>query len=325
MKIGWRHFLACSAVLALLLSGTALAADKTLTITSGPMGGDWYSIGGVLGELAKEAMPGTVVTTTTGGAVENLPKVNAGQADLGLTMAKLYHEALTGTVSFAGRGKLENVRALGFLANIPMSFFLVREDNPLSSIDEIKARKAKIRLLTSKKGSSPALAAELMLGKYGITFDDIKAWGGSVSFVSYAEAANLIKDGHADAWVGPMVSGITQLTATTKMKMLPISNASLDRLRDEDHYVKTTLPKDKYYFVKADTPHMAEAVILILRGNLPDETAYAVTKAVLENPDRIRGVHQTYAGFDPASAWQNLGGPLHPAAEKCYKDKRLLK
>jgi len=146
-----------------------------------------------------------------------------------------------------------------------------------------------------------------------------------VSFVSYAEAANLIKDGHADAWVGPMVSGITQLTATTKMKMLPISNASLDRLRDEDHYVKTTLPKDKYYFVKADTPHMAEAVILILRGNLPDETAYAVTKAVLENPDRIRGVHQTYAGFDPASAWQNLGGPLHPAAEKCYKDKRLLK
>ena len=325
MMRGRRYVIGLAVVLTMSLPGTAIAADKILTITSGPIGGDWYSMGGVLGELAKEAMPGTVVTTTTGGAVENLPKVNSGQADLGLTMAKLYHEALTGTVSFASRGKQENVRALGFLANIPMSFFLVREDNPISSIEEIKARKARLRILTSKKGSSPALAAELMLGKYGITFDDIKAWGGSVSFVSYAEAANLIKDGHADAWVGPMVSGIMQLTATTKMKMLPIAPAALDRLRDEDHYVRITLPKDKYYFVKADTPHMAEAVILIVRRNLPDDTVYALTKAVLEHPDRLRAVHQTYAGFDPASAWQNVGGPLHPAAERYYKEKHYLK
>jgi len=325
MKRGRRRVIGLAAAIMLILSGTVLAADKTLTITSGPMGGDWYSLGGVLGELVKEAMPGTVVTTTTGGAVENLPKVNTGQADLGLTMAKLYHEAATGTVSFAGRGKQENVRALAFLANIPMSFFLVKEEYPLSSIEEIKVRKAKLRVLTSKKGSSPALAAELMLGKYGITFDDIKAWGGSVSFVSYAEAANLIKDGHADAWIGPMVSGIMQLTATVKMKMLPIAPAVLDRLRDDDHYVKVTLPKDKYYFVKSDTPHMAEAVVLVVRGNLPDGTVYALTRAVLEHPDRLRAVHQTYAGFDPPSAWRNVGGPLHPAAERCYKDKRYLK
>jgi TRAP transporter TAXI family solute receptor len=320
-----RIVIGLTAVLTLFFTGPTSAAEKMLTITSGPMGGDWYSLGGVFGELAKEAMPGTVVTTTTGGAVENLPKINAGQADLGLTMAKLYHEALAGTVSFASRGKEENVRAVAFLANIPMSFFLVREDNPLASIEEIKTRKVKLRLLTSKKGSSPALAAELMLAKYGITFDEIKAWGGSVSFVSYAEAADLIKDGHADAWVGPMVSGIMQLTTTVKMKMLPIAPPVLDRLRDEDHYVKITLPKGKYYFVKADTPHMAEAVILIVRRDLPDDTVYALTKAVLEHPDRVRAVHQTYAAFDPATAWQNLGGPLHPAAEKCYKDLRLLK
>ncbi|HSO18091.1 MAG TPA: TAXI family TRAP transporter solute-binding subunit, partial [Desulfosarcina sp.] len=304
---------------------TAQSQVSSFTISSGPMGGDWYSLGGALGEMAKEAMPGAVVTVTTGGAVENLPKVNAGQSDLGLTMAKLYHEALTGTESFSSRGKQENVRALAFLANIPMSFFLVKEGNPLASIDEIKAQKKKVRILTSKKGSSPALAAELMLGKYGITFEDIKNWGGSVNYVSYAEAANLIKDGHADAWIGPMVSGIVELTTTERMKMLPIAPAALDKLRDEDHYVKMTLPKDKYYFVKADTPHMAESVILIIRKDLPDDKVYALTKAVLENPERVRAIHQTYAGFDPATAWQNLGGPLHPGAEKCFKEKGFMK
>jgi len=109
------------------------------------------------------------------------------------------------------------------------------------------------------------------------------------------------------------------------MKMLPIAPAALDRLRDEDHYVRTTLPKDKYYFVKADTPHMAEAVILIVRKDLPDNTVYALTKAVLKNPDRVRAIHQTYAGFDPATAWQNVGGPLHPGAEKCFKEMGFIK
>ncbi|RJR32691.1 MAG: TAXI family TRAP transporter solute-binding subunit [Desulfobacteraceae bacterium] len=304
---------------------TAQAQTSSFTISSGPMGGDWYSLGGALGEMAKEAMPGAVVTVTTGGAVENLPKVNGGQSDLGLTMAKLYHEALTGTESFASRGKQENVRAMAFLANIPMSFFLVKEGNPLASIEEIKAQKKKVRILTSKKGSSPALAAELMLGKYGITFQDIKTWGGSVGYVSYAEAANLIKDGHADAWIGPMVSGIVELTTTEKMKMLPIAPAALDKLRDEDHYVRITLPKGKYYFVKADTPHMAEAVILIVRKNVPDKDVYALTKAVLKNPDRVRAIHQTYAGFDPSTAWQNVGGPLHPGAEKCFREMGFMK
>lgn len=314
-----------AAFMTLWALGTGLAADKTLTISSGPMGGDWYSLGGALGEMAKEVLPGTVVTVTTGGAVENLPKINAGQADLALTMAKLYHEGLTGKESFAARGKQENVRAMAFLANIPMSFFLVREGSPLTSIEEIKAQKKKVRVLTSRKGSSPALAAQLMLAKYGITFEDIAAWGGSVGYVSYAEAANLIKDGHADAWIGPMVSGIVELTVTVKMKMLPIAPAVLDRLRDEDQYVRMVLPKDKYYFVKANTPHMAEAVILIVRKDLPENTVYTLTKAVLANPDRLRNIHQTYAGFDPANAWRNVGGPLHPGAEKSFRERGFLK
>lgn len=308
-----------------LAAGPALAGPATFTVTSGPMGGDFYSLGGALGELVKGVLPGTVVTTTTGGSLENLPKVDAGQADLGLTMAKLYHEALTGAGAYAERGKEENVRAVAYLANIPMSFFLVKEGNPLASIDEFKAKKVPLRILTSKKGSSPALAAEKMLEKYGISFDDIKAWGGSVSYVSYAEASNLIKDGHADAFIGPMVSGIVELTTTEKMKMLPISEAALDQLRDQDSYVKTVLPKDKYYFVTKDTPHMAEAVILVTRKDLDDATVQAVTKAILTHPDAVRNIHKTYAGFDPAAAWQNVGGPLHPGAEKAYKELGYMK
>lgn len=308
---------------ALILAGftpQSAAQVKTFTVTSGPMGGDWYSIGGAIGEMAKQIYPGAIVTVTTGGALENVAKVNAGKADVGLTMAKLYGEALTATGEYDGKPKMENLRAIAFLANIPMSFFLVKEGYGAGSINEVKEKKMPIRLLTSKKGSSPSVAAELMLGKYGITFDDIKNWGGSVSFVSYAEASNLIKDGHADAWVGPMVSAIVELTTTVRMRMLPITPEVLEQLRDQHNYVKIMLPKDRYYFVNQETPHMAEAVILVLQKSLADDMVYELTKTLSENKDRIRSIHQTYSGYDPAVACQNLGGPMHPGAERYYKE-----
>lgn len=298
------------------------AQVKSFTISSGPMGGDWYSIGGAMGEIAKRVFPGAVVTVTTGGALENLAKVNSAKADIGLSMAKLYLESLTGTKEFEGKA-MPNVRAIAFLANIPMSFFLVKDDNPIGSIEDIKNKK--IRILTSKKGSSPSLATELMLKEYGITFDDIKRWGGSVSFVSYAEASNLIKDGHADAWIGPMVSAIMELTVMVKMKMLPIKDSVLDKLKNDHNYAKITLPKNLYYFVEKDTPHMAEVVIVITRKDAPVEAIYQFTKELLENPDRIRKIHKTYSEFDPRNAWQNVGGPLHPGAEKYYREKGYLK
>ena len=206
-----------------------------------------------------------------------------------------------------------------------MSYFLVKADNPLNSIEEVKAKKLPIRILTSKKGSSPSLAAELMLAQYGITFDDINKWGGSVSFVSYAEASNLIKDGHADAWVGPMVSAIVELTTTTKMKQLTIKPAVIDKLKKEFNYAEVVLPKDKYYFVTKDTPQMAEAVIVIAQEKLSTDDVYNFTAALMKNAERIQGIHKTYSGFDPATAWQNVGGPLHPGALKYYKEKGYLK
>ena len=79
---------------------------------------------------------------TTGGALANAAKVNSGKADLGLTMAKLYGEAMSSTGAYEGKPKMENLRGIAFLAYIPMSYFLVKADNPISSIEEIKEKTA---------------------------------------------------------------------------------------------------------------------------------------------------------------------------------------
>ena len=95
-------FVIVSLTVCCTLVGLSPAQAGSFTITSGPMGGDWYSIGGAMGEMAKATFPGAVVTVTTGGALANVAKVNAGKADVGLSMAKLYAEAL------AGKGKYKD-------------------------------------------------------------------------------------------------------------------------------------------------------------------------------------------------------------------------
>ncbi|MDR1241552.1 MAG: TAXI family TRAP transporter solute-binding subunit [Deltaproteobacteria bacterium] len=317
-------------VLALTLSSApgAGAADpvlKTFTVTSGPLGGDFYALGGVIGEVAKSVLPGTTVSVNTGGAVENVLKIEGGKADLGTGMVKLYLESLQGTGAYAGRPPVKNVQVMMYVTPMPMSFFLVKEDSPFKSIADIAASKPKIRLLTSKRGSSPSVASENMLKYYGFDYDAIESWGGSVQYVSYAEASSLIQDGHADAFVGPIVSSINELITSVKMRMLPIDPAVLDKLT-ADGYMSYTLKKGQYYFVAEDIPHMAESVILPVGAGLPDDAVYKLTKALCEKPELIRNVHPTYAVFEPERCPSYIEPQhIHPGALRYYKERGWLR
>ena len=326
MKKGLISLLVAVVMLAAGLAQMPQAAElKTFTITSGPLGGDFYALGGVIGEAARSVMPDATVSVNTGGSVENLLKIDAGKADLGTSMIKLYEESLKAEGVFANRKPVQNVKIMMYVAPMPMSFFLVREDSPYTSIADIARTKPKIRLLTSKKGSSPAVASENMLKQYGLSFEDIKEWGGSVSYVSYAEASSLIQDGHADAYVGPIVSSINELITTVKMKMLPIDQAVLDKL-SSDGYMTFTIKAGQYYFITKDTPHMAETVVLPVGANLPDDAVYALTKVLCEKPEMIRNVHQTYSVFDPSKSADHIAVQyIHPGALRYYKEKGWVK
>lgn len=316
------HLLLC-AVCSLGLAPSAIAAPalKTFTITSGPLGGDFYALGGVIGEAAKSVMPGTTVSVNTGGAIENVLKIDAGKADLGTSMAKLYMESLKGVETFKGRKPVTKVSVLMYVAPMPMAFFMVKENSPYTSIQDIVDKKPKLRLLTSMKGSSPATASENMLKTYGITYDTIREWGGTVSFVSYAEASSLMQDGHADAYVGPMVSAINEMVTTVKMKLLSIDPAKLEKL-EADGYMVYALKKGAYYFVKDDTPHMAEVVILSIGKNLPEDIVYNLTKVLCEKPQMIRGVHATYAVFEPSKCPSYIDPQyIHAGALRYYTEQ----
>ena len=61
--------------------------------------------------------------------------------------------------------------------------------------------------------------------------------------------------------------------------------------------------------------------------DLPEPVAYTVTRTVLDNKDALVRGHAGLAEFDPKTAWQpeKVGIPLHPGAEKAYREKGWMK
>ena len=90
-------------------------------------------------------------------------------------------------------------------------------------------------------------------------------------------------------------------------------------------YGQATIPAGAYDFVKANTPVMTESPILVVRDDVDADTVYLITKAIYENPDKIRGAGATYAKFDPKSMAKISGGPIHPGALRFYKEVGLVK
>ena len=296
-----------------------------LTISAGPVGGGWYNVGGTIAEIIKSSIPGSEITVMTGGGIGNPTRVNEGKADIGFTQGGIYYAALNGLEPY--EKKHTNIQGMLFLANLPMAWLIVDEDFPINSIEEIKEKHFPIKLGTTTLLSTPELATRRILAEYGITYDDIKSWGGKVTFGSYADIGNLIKDGHLNAYMGAVssVPAMEELIITHKMKLLPVKEEAIDAVVKKYGYSKTVVPKGTFYFVSQDLPFLVEQMILVVRADLSNDIVYAVTKAICENAEEIRQAVAFYKVFDPAKAFNISGGPLHPGAEKYFKDAGYIK
>jgi TRAP transporter TAXI family solute receptor len=64
---------------------------------------------------------------------------------------------------------------------------------------------------------------------------------------------------------------------------------------------------------------------LITHDGVSDETAYQMTKLLFENLDKLSAAHAAAKAIDPAKALDGMPVPLHPGAERYYKEKGLIK
>lgn len=289
-------------------------------------GSGWHVLGANIASVIKEYLPkGSIVDVLPySGGVGNCLLLDRGKADIALGFPVETGLAIKGLEPYDE--PIPDLRALVGRTDTYWFAFAVRSDSGIRSIDQIKNQKYPLRLAILPKGSSGEWMTRTVLNAYGISYSDIKSWGGKVMSGSFAAAVALIKENKADAFGQVCTPGHptwTELCTTVNMNFLPVKEDIINKLADKYGYVKGVIPEGAFRGVKEDISTLGFYTMLITTSDLPEDVAYIITKAVCENKPRIVSAYKAFEVFDPKTAWK-VPVPLHEGARKYYEEMGLM-
>jgi len=314
---------------AVTLASAQSAAPVNLAFATLGSGSAWYVYGATIAELLRKTLPpgSNIDVKPFSGGVGNPKLVAKNETPLALSFTVTNRWAFEGREAYDS--KLENLRGLvGGLDTYYLNAIVARKLN-VNSLKDVKDRKIPVKFTTQPVGSLGEFAARQLLKEYGISYADIKAWGGSVTNVNYNIVVDAFKDGRADlliAVVTPKHPSVTEIATFSDVKFLELEPDRVHALTAFG-YKPATMPADTFKNQSAAVKTVGFPTVLITNTTMPEPVAYTVTKTMIESKDALVRGHAGLAEFDPKTAWkpEEVGIPLHPGAERAFREKGWMK
>lgn len=332
-----RNFGAQCAALSLSLGfGKALAAESTpgpvkITIASFQIGSSWYVYAVTLGQILGGVLPkgSTIDTPPLGGGAANTRLVEGGKATVGFSHTVANRWAWDGTVAYDKPMR----RLRGLVGGLDVYYLAVLASGKNAGPDletYFHKQKPDARIDLNPAGSIATYAGRLELGLAGVSDEELKKHGGSVSMVPASVIRDDITSGRADAFVNVITVGhplTTQITQVHEMTFLQPSEKLLKEMHDKYGFTQAVLPKGTFKGQVRDVTLPHTTTTLIGRDDLPDWLAYDITKAMCEHTEQLVTATKALKDFKPEDAWkpENIGLPLHPGAARYYRERGWMK
>lgn len=291
------------------LSAPALAAEMRLM--TGPQGGVWVPLGGQLKDIWEKAVPGLNVQALPGAGIANVRAIEEAKAEAGFGNSISTVDGLAGNAPFTKKhDSICNVASL-----YPQYFQMVVPAN--SGINSVKDLKGKA-ITTQPRGNTGELITGQLLKVHGLSYSDVK-----VSFVSYTDSVEQVKDGHAQAFsLGTAIpsGAVMDLASARDVKLLDLSGDLEGMRKLNPGYTLVTVPKGTYPKQEQDVKVIGYATHVVASCKLPAEQVYAMTKAIADNVPALAATSKALAGLTPKIMAEDIGVPFHPGAAKFYKE-----
>ncbi len=329
-----RLTLAVVLILALGVSGVSAQAPApaqpvSLAFATLDTGSAWYVYGATMAELLRRALPpgSNIDIKPRAGGVGNPRLVAKNETPLGFGFTVTNRWAYEGKEAYTE--KMENLR--GLVGGLDTYYLVAVATKKLgiSSVREIKDKKLPVKVYTQPIGALGEFAGRQLLRAAGMSYADIKSWGGSTNHVGYNIIIDAFKDGRADilfAVVTPKHPSVSEIVTGVDVEFLGLDAETAKALLPLG-YSAATMPADTFKSQTKPVSTVGFPTVLITNKDLPEAVAYTVTKTVLDNKDALVRGHAGLAEFEPKTAWQpdKVGIPLHPGAEKAYREKGWMK
>ena len=316
MRVKTRFALLAAATLT--FSSAAQAAPVFINILTGGTSGVYYPIGVGLSQIYSDGIAGSKTSVqATKASVENLNLLQAGRGELALALGDSVADAKNGVEDAGFKAPLTKLRALG--GAYPNYIQIVAsKESGIKTLADLKGKT--ISVGAPKSGTE--LNARAIFKAAGLTYEDM----GKVQYLPFAESVELIKNRQLDATLqssGLGMAAIRDLSSVMPLNYVAIPSEVVAKIGNPA-YQSAMIPANTYDGQAEAVPTVAITNILVTRADLPDDVVYDMTRLLFDNLGRLGNSHSAAKDIKLEAAAQNLPIPLHPGAERYYKEKGAL-
>lgn len=302
-------------------------------IGTGGAGGTYFAVGGLIANVISRppgsrpcerggscGVPGLIaVAESTEGSVQNVNRIADGRMESGLVQADIAYWAYRGEAGFEERGPVEKLRVIANLYPEAMHI-VVRRNAGIPDIGSLEGK----RVALGARQSGTLVDARLILDAHGLSDTDVTPF-----YYSVDAAAAALRNGEIDAFffvAGTPAPAIATLAEGSPVGLLQIAGPPAIALRERYPFFQTAVIAPGAYTGVLATQTIAVGAQWVVSADVEEELVYEITRALWrpENRRLMRTGHPQMRQITLDSALTGLSIPLHPGAERYYREAGLL-
>lgn len=307
------------AMLVAALAGGPAAAQQFVNVLTGGTSGVYYPLGVALTNLFAKALPSAKVSVqATNASVENLNLLQSGRGELAFTLGDSLSDAWNGK---ADAGFAQPLKKLRGVAGIYPNYvqIVATAASGVKTLADLKGK----RISVGAPKSGTELNTRAVLRAIGLTYNDFA----KVEYLPFGDSVDLMKNRQLDLTLqsaGLGVSSIKDLATSVEIVVVPVPPDVVQKINDPA-YQATVIPANTYKGQTADVPAIAIPNFLVTREEVPAETVHAMLAAIYDNLPMLVAAHSAAKDIKLENAAKGMPVPLHPGAEKFFRERGVLK
>ncbi len=327
---GTRMGMMALALGAALLGQPAVApAGEGFMLATGRTTGKSFAVGVGISSLAKvKLMPlhkMDLSAVESGGFVHNVRMLQSNEAQFAILQAMFGHFARTGTGTFAGEAPDDKIRAIAMLWRDADHFVIDKafeKTGTIADLDQLRGMPVSLGANTP----GPIDSNRLLLSHLGIDVDNAF----NLTPLNYRQSSEALRRGEIKGMstpIRPPAPHIENVLASSggQHTLLEFTDEQIAKADGGlGLWTPYVIPAATYPGQQRDIQTVAKSNLLVARADVSDEVVYQVTKAMFENLDFLRNIHDAMYETSLDRALVGMPMPLHPGALRFYREVGLL-
>jgi TRAP transporter TAXI family solute receptor len=315
---------ATSLVVGISLSSFTWGAEQFVTIGTGSETGVYYPSGEAICKLVNQSWEKTNLLCSveaTGGSIANIEAIRNQQLEFGIVQSDWQYHGYQGTGPFTQPGGVESLRAVFSLYTEPFNI-IARSDSGIETITDLAGKRVNL----GNPGSGDRATMQVVMNEFHWNNASFKL----AAELKGSERSQALCDNKIDAYiylVGHPNGAISEATTSCNARLIPATGPEIDRIvASHPYYTYTSIPAGMYNDDAVEVKSFGVAATLLSRKDVSEQAVYNLVKSVFENFDTFVTLHPALAHLDKQQMISaGLSIPLHPGAEKYYREVGLIK